>query len=444
MKQFLRLFGALALVLALSAPALAVDVRISGSWDFTLQKGDYDGADGSSSDFWARQRVRTYMDFIVSEALKGTLAFEIGETNWGNLGENDAAGQGFSMGGDGVSIEVKRAYIDWLVPNTMLQVRMGLQGIALPAAVANSPVLDDDMAGISLAYQFNEMFAANAFWARLWDGTMGDGFSWGGPATESDNIDAFGLVLPITANGFNITPYGMYVMGGSQAISSAFAGWPLTDSFDAWWVGVAATITALDPFVFKFDGIYGGADFGVVDTDGFFVAAAIDYKMDSFTPGIFAFYGSGADNDEQGWMPVVSPSGFGPTSFATDGAFGIDKGAILTNNGVGLWGVGIQLADISFIESLSHVIRVAYYQGTNDKDSVLGREINGGDFIGLADDDQAWEINLDSYWNIYGDNLIAALELGYIGLDLSNHTKNLIASDPDGVWRVAVAMQYNF
>ena len=75
---------------------------------------------------------------------------------------------------DGKVVELKRAYIDWMVPQTDLKVRMGIQGIALPSFTTNaSQIMDDDVAAISLNYQFNENVGLTAFWARPYNDNAG-------------------------------------------------------------------------------------------------------------------------------------------------------------------------------------------------------------------------------------------------------------------------------
>ena len=61
-----------------------------------------------------------------------------------------------------------------MVPQTDLKVRMGIQGIALPSFTTNaSQILDDDVAAISLNYQFNENVALTALWARPYNDNAG-------------------------------------------------------------------------------------------------------------------------------------------------------------------------------------------------------------------------------------------------------------------------------
>ena len=69
--------------------------------------------------FDAQQRVRLQLDAVASEALSGTVYFEIGTQKWGQ------ASSGGSLGADGNNVvRVKNAYIDWAIPQTDAKVRM--------------------------------------------------------------------------------------------------------------------------------------------------------------------------------------------------------------------------------------------------------------------------------------------------------------------------------
>ena len=108
--------------------------------------------------------------------------------------------------------------MDWVVPNTELKVRMGLQPYALPSFVAGSPILDDaDGAGITLNYQFNETVGLTAFWLRA---EHDNAYDDGDPIQRGlgDNMDFFGLSLPLTGEGWALTPWGVYGNVGRNSL----------------------------------------------------------------------------------------------------------------------------------------------------------------------------------------------------------------------------------
>lgn len=443
MKRFATLMLAFALVLGAISGAQAADIKAKGQWAFDfswLDGGDYQKDHGD--DFSASQRLRTQIDVVASEALKGVVFFEMGNTVWGN---KDGA-----LGADGKSVEVRRSYIDWIVPNTDLKVRMGIQGLSLPGAVApSSMVFDDDVAGLTLNYAINDNVGVTALWARPFDSSTSGETSG---QNKFDEVDMFALAVPVTLDGFKITPYGVYASVGKDVdpgtapnagtefksgmmSMSEFANNAIdsrSETYDAWWAGAAFEMSYFAPFSLKMDAVYGSKtadDADSAERAGWIVAALAEYKLDMVTPGILAWYGSGEDDDLDNGserMPSVSPTGWGVTSFGFPGSvyrqdtnFGL--------NGAGTWAVGLQFADISFMENLSHVLRVVYMKGTNDADVIKKNPTVGAAFAPgqtytfLTDEDSAIEVNFDTTYQIY-ENLKLVVEMGYIKLDMDEDT----------------------
>jgi hypothetical protein len=443
MKRIATLLLAAAFVFGTVAAGSAAEFKTTGQFDFGFQWTDNTGfqdakkAGASEDDFDVRQRVRVQTVITASENVSGTLFFEIGETVWGQEGgdaaqgtDNIGQGAGGALGTDGVNVETRRAYIDFTVPNTELKVRMGLQGLALPSAVAGNPVMDDDVAAIVASYAFNDMFSLTGFWARPADTNGGDTVN----QNLNDEFDMAGLVLGVKGDGYTFNPYFSYAWIGKDVNGDA-------DDLTAWWAGAAFELTMFDPIVFSADAIYGDTDGGDVeanDATGWFLTGKLSYKMDMFTPGVIAWYATGEDDDATDGserLPVISPAGFAPTSFGFDGAAGILDGAILSATGTGTWGVALVAEDIQFIENVSHVVRVAYIKGTNDEKS-------GVAFGNLTEEDSAWEVNFDTNYQIY-ENLSAAIELGWVKLDLDESVWGA-ADDTDDAWKAGVNLTYSF
>ncbi|MDR1659368.1 MAG: hypothetical protein LBR94_03380, partial [Desulfovibrio sp.] len=112
--------------------------KAKGEWmmEFAYGKnGNFTGGNGRTGygrgnldEFEAAQRIRLRLDAVASEALSGTVYFEMGDSYWGK----DAAKGGAALGADRIDVvELKQAYLDWMPPNTDLKIRMGLQGMAL-------------------------------------------------------------------------------------------------------------------------------------------------------------------------------------------------------------------------------------------------------------------------------------------------------------------------
>ena len=226
-------YGAAAALLAgallgglMTAPgAHAVDFRVKGVWIAMLEYGDGGSfvrkdREGKNVQGWgrwgedrfeAKNRVRLQLDAAVSDALSGSVYFEIGGATWGR------ARSGGALGADGQIVKIKHSYLDWNLPGTGIKARMGLQRIFLPDFVTDaSQVFDADVAGINVSAPLGEHAAVTAFWARPFN----DNWSGGADGTTHylDNVDVFGLLLPLTFEGVRLTPWAMLGMVGSCAL----------------------------------------------------------------------------------------------------------------------------------------------------------------------------------------------------------------------------------
>ena len=378
------------------------------------------------------------------------------------------------MGADGVNVETKHMYIDWIVPETDLNIRMGILPFALPyfanGAMSGNAILDDDMAGIVLSYSFNEYVAANLAWLRPWNPVTDD--NAGREAfTDHDAIDLFVLTIPLTfaEYGLDITPWAMYgsfgeVDDGFNSIGGSVAGTSLLgQSGNAWWAGLAFNVTYWDPFFFAFDFMYGSytSDDVIVpwavdsvdnDRSGWALSAKLGYKFEEVTPTLFGWYGSGSDADEDnlydGLMPVLSPD-WGYTSFGWSNNYGIFRESQVNGaNITGTWGIGLGFEDIKLVEGLTNALRVAYFQGTNDSDwgdvsfFARGNPALWGGYL-LSTDDWGLEVNLDSVYQIM-EGLELYNQIGYIHLDIDDSDQFGAENDVDDAWEFAVGFRYTF
>ena len=180
---------------------LPADIKAKGNWTFSWQVGDQTFAKHSGKDnFTAKQRLRTQIDVIASESLKGVMFFEIGHQNWGK------SAQGAALGTDGKEVKVRYSYVDWVVPQTDVKVRMGLQKYTLPNFTGiGSPILDADGAGITISNQFTENVGTNLFWLRA----ANDNDPEMTKHDAHDALDFIGLTVPLTFDGVKVTPWGM-------------------------------------------------------------------------------------------------------------------------------------------------------------------------------------------------------------------------------------------
>ena len=457
--------------------AQAADIKVSGEWDFNTEWNNIGFAKEKADDlFHARQRLRTQVDIIASESLKGTVFFEVGDTNWGNSSEGGA------LGTDGKVVEVRYSYVDWVVPQTDLRVRMGLQPFNLPNFVAGDPIMgsdDSDGAGITLSTQFTKNIGATLFWLRAENDNTDSATDYGKQYHYSDAMDFTGITLPLKFDGVKVTPWGMYGAIGRDSLPSASPasgqnGVTMADRLlpamgnglavgnydrhgNAWWAGVASELTYFDPFRFALDAAYGSVDMGSyraadnknfdMERAGWFASILGEYKMDYFTPGVLFWYASGDDSNAYNGserMPTVEGS-WTASSYGYDDNFGRDSCDMIGLSNTGTMGVYLQAKDISFMEDLTHIFRVGFVKGTNNTEMVRSgwASLDSNDGLYLTTADKAWEVNFDTQYKIYKD-LTLGVELGWINLDLNEDVWKNANSYKDNIYRGAVTLQYTF
>ena len=507
MKKLTTLALAAAMVMGAATCASAIDFKAKGQWQFGFNVGDStmtNKVDGHHTDtkdiFGARQRVRLQLDAVASEALSGTVFFEIGHQNWGQGGDNGAA-----MGADGTVVKVRQAYLDWVVPQTDLKIRMGIQNLSLPSAAGDGNVLDNtDTAAIVASYQFNENVGATLMWARPYNDNF-TGRATGRTAGALDNVDLFMLSVPLTFDGVEVTPWVMYGMIGKNAFSAgepgktgvntgeALGNYPFGYTYagnryygngygHAFWAGLPIKVTAFDPFNIELDINYGyvskmgrygidryaysagGYDYYYTQKantkrEGWLVKALVEYKMDWGTPGIFGWYASGDDSNMKNGserMPYLYAEQKFTSMMGEDVAYtGGHTDMKLSLDGS--WGIGLQVKDLSFVEDLKHTLRVAYYGGTNDRkmaryafytntnvNTQSPWSMNKKDLY-LTEKDGILEFNVNSYYQLY-ENLKMGLELAYAVNMMDSDTWKYTGSSysKQDMWSADLTFTYSF
>jgi len=249
------------------------------------------------------------------------------------------------------------------------------------------------------------------------------------------------------------------------------------------WAGIPVTITAFDPFNFELDANYGYTsgwgkynDARATNRDGsprrndtrregFVIKALAEYKMDWGIPGVFGWYGSGDDGNTRNGserMPYLSPNGTF-SSFGLAGYYGDvgnnQVGERIDTGYSGTWAFGAQIRDMSFLEDLSHTLRVIYWRGTNDPS--MAKSVrnpfnpNGSSYDNVGWNEQPWstvyltkndylvEFNLDSVYKIY-ENLEACLELGYIINGVDKNTWKWSGNQKEDAWKISINFRYSF
>ncbi len=493
-KKLLTLALAAGLVWGCVTEAKAIEFKASGEWLMgfgAVDKSFQTNKNGPKSDdtFQAVQRIRLQLDAVANEYLSGTFQIEIGDTKWGSNADNG----GGALGADQTIIEVMSAYLDWYVPNTELQFRMGIFGAALPNAAGGAAIIDEQVAGVVANWAINDMASVTAMWLRPFNDNYNadsnvpnkaDNFS-----NYLDNVDLFALAVPLKFDGFEVTPWALYgavgqnhlyadgnmstpVAGGLLPVGFAggAAGMKRENAYGSlFFAGLPIIVSAADPWNIEFDINYGSMtgfdDYAITPNGGvaeqagsnragWVVKALVEYQLDWGRPGLFAWYGSGDDDDVENGserMPFISPAG-NFTSFGFDGYGwgGMGESGLLGNHYDGTWGIGLQLSEFSFVEDLSHTLRVAYIGGTNSTGMMkyVGSGYTGDNATYLTTQDYLVEINFDSVYSIY-ENLNAIFEIGYIinGFDTDEWNKKGVKDNFGGkqdAWKVDLIFEYSF
>lgn len=221
MKKICTLLLCAGMLLGATASANAIDFKARGLWEFAFGMVDYKllhktrNGDKKSTylkdEFNADQRVRLYLDAVASENLSGTVGFEIGTQNWGQTAD------GAALGADGIQVKVKHAYIDWMMPELPLRIRMGIQPFTMPNAAGGSAVMDGDAAGIMANYQVNDNIGVTFGWMR----PENDNYTDPNNSNRNgylDNLDLFTLSVPLHFDGIEVTPWAMLGMRGANSL----------------------------------------------------------------------------------------------------------------------------------------------------------------------------------------------------------------------------------
>ena len=459
MKKLVTLLLAAGMTCAAAAPASAVDVKMDGQYLFNFIMGERIGA-GENFDR-AGQRLRLGMTFTANENLSGYMQLQIGS----GIDKSSNYDWGTNSTGNDARVGMRQAYVDWMIPQTPVKVRMGRQLIGLPEdAFGKSAIMHpgwNGRDGIVVTSPVTDWLDLTAFWVRgAYDEENGN------DTVNSQKSDYFSVQAAFKFDGFSFTPYVMYGSldkgvsdaGSVDASTGIYNGqaYALNSDANAYWFGSNFVLNYFDPFVFKLSGAYGVANYegsaladGTTDTgmgmnnrEGWYIQGKASYKTAYGTPFVGAWYGSGDDSSaqyaRQGWIPT-HVGRFHPTFSYCSGEFGLYDNN--TRHSIaGTWGVQVGIDELSFLEDLTHKFTVTLFKGTNS-DKWSG---NMEAYEYMTNSDAAIEFDLASTYKIY-KNLTAVLELAYIinDYDEADHIKYASNMDKDS-WSIALTFEYKF
>lgn len=477
--------------LLFASSAEAIDFKVKGLWQFRVMHADRNLQKNNTADkFRSANRLRTKIHAIASESLEGVLYFTIGHQNWGN------AKDGAALGADSNQIRVDNAYIDWAIPNTSIRTRMGLQPLDLPYFTDLwSPILSNSHGpAIIISDVINEHVSASFFWLRIANDNALEADTVSGRSPRNyyaDNMDFWGMSLPLSWDGIKVTPWGMYGSVGKDSFKLHYSGTgsdilynvtfanmlPLMATHtsgggtglantankaygDSWFAGVASMFQPTDSLRIALDANYGSVDMGSTRLNGrnfelrrsgWFAALQTDYILQGWTPGFIAYYASGDDGDPYNGserMPALAPDVM-MTSYGFDGTWYSGAGQTLGFGVSGTWALMGRIKDVSFAENLKHTLRVVHYGGTNSPSMVKAGAIKNPqsaqtNMFYLTTNDTAWEVNLDTTYKIY-ENLLLACEFGYICLNMDKDLwGNVGYKANENNWKVGLSASYMF
>jgi len=482
MKRILALVMLVSMAFGAVAASAATEIKMTGDariyanyWSkYNYTGWDYSGKQTYDSlSIWERFRLRT--DFIANENLKFRLGIRVNDTTWGS--------GTFTVDNPAPSIQVYQAYMQFKWPNTQVEFTVGLQNVDLPLSVdwlGSNPVFGGTRAAAAIvAIPVVEQFKIIAGFTRFLDSNKD--FD---PTTRQvpDELDGYFLALPITLDGFSATPWGMIAVAGRNANYGTWVGngGPNTNEtlatylFSAgtyaapaglknaqnvfWWAGSTFAVTALDPFKFYADFVYGEGsanDRGKSKRAGLFFDVAAEYTgFDKVTPQLTFWYSTGEDDSTRNGserLPAVV-NYWGPSnSFLFNTNQELNFGQMQTNS-IGSWGFVFALDKISFIQDLTHRLTFTYAHGTNSPKALRNANLltGTGNYVMMGRDltynEYTMGINFDHQYNIY-ENLALILETGWAHGDFEKSVwgrRFVNASQNGDAWKFALGLKYRF
>lgn len=378
----------LAAIAMLSGSAqAATEVRMSGDarvYGLFFANRNFTGWDETGTQtedrFSIWQRVRLRADFVANENLKFRFGMAVGDEAWG-AGTLTAANPQ-------AAIVPYLAYLQFKWPGSDIEITAGYQPVSAPHSEAfyDSIVLaaddgDQSSAALFVKVPVGENMAVEAAFARL----LAANRTYQTDTTQvGDNFDIYRLAVPVSAEGLEVTPWGLAgVYGkasdpdglfdaGLRAAGSYLDPLGYNDNQNAlWWIGLAATITAPGPVKLSFDAIYGDAapgDHARNRRHGYFFDAAATYTgLDWAVPGAYGWLASGEDKSLTNGserLPVITPKWSVATNFLfdSDQDFGNNSMCI---DPTGTWGLALAMKDVRFLEALTSRLSVALIAGRN-------------------------------------------------------------------------------
>lgn len=448
MKKYIALIGAMILVMAIASPSIAQQTdwfkefkatSLFQMWSVWIDKYDLNNNYGLSStdtgDKTRRglhSRVNFYLDWGNSKYVRGVIGFEADSTNWGEQSWTSAtstssnpSGRMGTAGADQLQLEIKRAYLEFTIPNTPVMLSYGIQGFAVGGRLGQSR----DLPGLILTAQFAP-HSVRALWWRENEGYAAEYTSTVTTAYTSTMRDyyhandTYGLTYDLTQKDFNVNAWFLYK---NDLVADASAATVTTPTYkdNPYWIGIGG---GFRPGNLSLSGqvVYvGGARDYIAETaedkdyTGWAAEILAEYKI---RPGLSVaaegFYATGNDTSKSNKIPmyqvpagseVYSNFGLGRSVLFFMNFSQLGGGHNLTNTNYatvvsigGFWyaRANVQYAPVNWLNLSFNYL----YLNDTSKGTVAGSGTNRWNSIGRTDSDKTFighELNLISTFKIY-------------------------------------------
>lgn len=249
---------------------------------------------------WGDIKYRLSTEVLSDDGnIKGVYAVELGAMRFGR---NDSRGGGATYSGDGVNIETRWAYTDFVLPNTEdARVKIGLQPFAL-----NSFLWNETAMGVAFSNRVDDMKYQVA-WMRGKEHFSGD--------NDQDSSDAFSARFDIKpAAECKVGLFALYQRSDPNSNGAIDAGTYEVKKFDnvdmdLYTVGADGK-ASMDNFFMNWDAMYQFGDIdntsftglngnatGDFDVSAFLVHGTIGMDMGATRISYTTWYASGDDDD---------------------------------------------------------------------------------------------------------------------------------------------------
>jgi hypothetical protein len=453
MKKQLVVLSAAAIVAAAAVPALAFENEFHGIYRLranvtnAMAVGSEAFKDEARTNTVFEQRARLQYIAKASADLKLVTFFEV-DSSWGDAAYNNGRATGAGAGGDSVNLETKNVYLDFKIPSTPVQMKVGLQGWM---DAYKGIIYYNDLAGALATAKLDAFTATGAFF-RTYD-------QGGNSTIGKKNVDLYVLD-------------GKFAINKDTTLGASYYNF-FNDTKESGTGEAAMTHTI---------GVNFASKLGIVGVDAFFLGQTGDALYDFQTTtnktkdvsawaaqvaananlgmatvrGAF-LYTSGDDRkdaDESNAFQVVQENAATtnpPTFSAQGGSYYSSQMMLLFRN---IYNMDSDVAIVPNLNNGNHGVMAGFLGADfkiNDKftaNANLGFAMNAEnqdtDLNGTEDDDYlGTEINLSLNYKLY-PTLTATLQGAYVMLGDYYDNSGGAGKDPDDPYLTGLMLNYTF